>query len=199
MYISYILDFTVKLINLIFVMCNLSVNFSLCFVQSMFKIYIRKREKLTMKTIELQYVNGHVYYNNTELRINKQASKGPGNEVIDLSRVPEARELNRKWLSLSKLHEGSNTVTLEATNRTQTTSNHEKDYILNSDEQAQINELNAQIATLQAQIDAIIENAKSRYVSAPESVDVTQLSDEQLKDYLARVEKYLAQVRSYTK
>ena len=198
MYISYILDFTVKLINLIFVMCNLSVNFSLCFVQSMFKIYVRKREKLTMKTIELQYVNGHVYYNNIELRINKQASKGAGNEVIDLKHVPEARELNRKWLSLSKLHEGSNTIELEASNRTQTTSN-QKDYVLNSDEQTQINELNAQIATLQSQIDTIIATARARYVAAPESVDVTQLSDEQLKDYLARVEKYLAQVRSYTK
>ena len=45
MYISYILDFTVKLINLIFVMCNLSVNFSLCFVQSMFKNLCKKERE----------------------------------------------------------------------------------------------------------------------------------------------------------
>lgn len=123
--------------------------------------------------IELERIGNEVYCKGVKLKINPQASKGTGNEVIYI----EGLEGNpgKKWLSLSLLEEGLNTFSDDKLQPKQVT-NHQK-YNLTQEEQAEVDKL-------QAQIDAIIAKAKERYV--PKKTKVQDMSIEELEVYLAQ-------------
>lgn len=123
--------------------------------------------------IELERIGNEVYCKGVKLKINPQASKGPGNEVINI----EGLEGNpgKKWLSLSLVKEGLNTFSDDKLQPKQVT-NHQK-YSLTTEEQEEINKL-------QAQIDAIIAKAKERYV--PKKTKIQDMSIEELETYLAQ-------------
>ena len=123
--------------------------------------------------IELERIGNEVYCKGVKLKINPQASKGPGNEVINI----EGLEGNpgKKWLSLSLLKEGLNTFSDDKLQPKQVT-NHQK-YSLTTEEQAEVDKL-------QAQIDAIIAKAKERYV--PKKTKVQDMSIEELEAFLAQ-------------
>lgn len=133
--------------------------------------------------LKLERIEDKVYYNGIELKINKQASKGPGNEVVDVSKLPEAN--GQKWISLSRLQPGINEIECKA--REITTS---KKYELTTEEQSRI-------AELQSEIDAIIENAKSRYVAKPNlNVNVAKMTAEEKAAYIVTVQNYLASLNA---
>ena len=127
--------------------------------------------------LELERRNDEVFYNGTKLKINAQASKGPNNEVVYVADLPEAN--GQKWISLKKLHEGINE--LECQGREVTIS---KKYVL-TPEEAQ------KVAELQAQIDAIINAAKSRYVPKTNINDINKLTTEQKLALIAQLEAQL--------
>lgn len=129
--------------------------------------------------LELERKNDKVYCNGVKLRINKQASKGPGNEVVNVEGLEGSN--GQKWVSLSRLHEGINTI--ETTARQVSTAK----YQLTLEEQKEVNEL-------QARIDTIINNAKSRYVAKPNfsKIDPSKLSDEEKAVLIANLKQYLA-------
>lgn len=92
-----------------------------------------------------------VYYNDKELTIVAQATKGPGKEVVKIDGLEGSN--GQKWISLSRLVEGVNEI--ETTARQVTNK-----YELTQEEQNEIN-------SLQARIDEIISNAKARIVTRP--------------------------------
>lgn len=127
--------------------------------------------------LELTRIDNQVFYNNQELKINKQASKGPGNEVVYIKDCAEAN--GQTWISLSKLTQGLNQI--ECKPRTITTTK----YTLTADEQARVNEL-------QQEIDAIIDAAKARYVAKPNfKLDPTKLTAEQKQQEIEKLLKYV--------
>lgn len=129
--------------------------------------------------LELERINDEVYCNGVKLRINKQASKGAGNEVVNVEGLEGSN--GQKWVSLSRLHEGMNTI--ETSARQVSTAK----YQLTPEEQKEVNEL-------QARIDTIINNAKSRYVAKPNfgKIDPSKLSDEEKEALIANLKQYLA-------
>jgi hypothetical protein len=133
--------------------------------------------------LKLERIENKVYYNGVELKINKQASKGPGNEVVYVKDCPEAN--GQTWVSLSRLQEGINELECKQRNVT----SHAK-YTLTVEEQNRINEL-------QREIDEIRENAKKRYVEKPNfNIDITKLSDEEKLAHIDIVKKYLASLNA---
>lgn len=127
--------------------------------------------------LKLERKQDDVFYNGVKLKINAQASKGPNNEVVYVADLPEAN--GQKWISLKKLHEGINE--LECQGREVTIS---KKYVL-TPEEAQ------KVAELQAQIDAIINAAKSRYVPKTNINDINKLTTEQKLALIAQLEAQL--------
>ncbi len=126
-----------------------------------------------------------VYHNEVELKINKQASKGPGNEVVSIAGLEGSN--GAKWVSLSKLEEGRNELNPQARKVTSTSS-----YKLTPEEKAEVD-------NLQAQIDAIKEAAKKRYVAKPKFLstdEIAKLSKEEKAKYIAKYEKYLQKLIS---
>ena len=133
--------------------------------------------------LKLERIEDKVYYNGIELKINKQASKGAGNEVVDISKLPEAN--GQKWISLNRLKDGINEIECKA--REITTS---KKYELTDDEKSRI-------AELQSEIDAIIEKAKARYVAKPNlNVNVAKMTAEEKAAYIVAVQNYLASLNA---
>jgi hypothetical protein len=128
--------------------------------------------------LKLERINDEVYYNDTKLKINKQASKGQGNEVVYIKDCPEAN--GQTWISLSRLHEGINEIECKARELT----THNK-YELTKDEISRI-------AELQAEIDAIKAAAKARYVEKPNfKLDVSKLSEEEKQAHIEKVQNYV--------
>lgn len=128
--------------------------------------------------LKLERIEDKVYYNGVELKINKQASKGLGNEVVDISKLNEAN--GQKWISLNRLQQGMNEI--ECKGRVVTTSTK---YELTNEEKLRIEEL-------QREIDEIKENAKKRYVEKPNfKVDVSKLSEEEKLEHIRSVERYI--------
>lgn len=119
-----------------------------------------------MSKIELVRIGNEVFYNDVQLTIVKQATKGPGKEVVNIEKVPNSLQ---SWVSLSKLKEGKNVIETKKTNRTSSS------YTLTKEEQEQVNKL-------QKQIDAIIEVAKKRFV--PKSKSISEMSIEEIQEYL---------------
>lgn len=131
--------------------------------------------------LELERKGDEVFYQNHKLTIVAQATKGIGKEVVKIEGLEGSN--GQKWISLSRLKEGINQI------ETQAREVSSKSYTLTFEEQQQINDL-------QAQIDAIIEKAKARYVKVPNlKVDTSKMSQEE-KDALAnQLEAYLATIR----
>lgn len=132
-----------------------------------------------MSKLVLNRIEDKVYYNDIELKINKQSSKGPGNEVVYIKDLPESN--GQTWISLKKLNEGLNEF--ECKPKTYT---HKEKYTLTDDEQKRITEL-------QNEITKIIETAKQRYVEEPTLTikQVDALSNEDRLAYIDNVKKYL--------
>ena len=128
--------------------------------------------------LKLERINDEVYYNDTKLKINKQASKGLGNEVVYIKDCAEAN--GQTWISLSRLHEGINEIECKARELT----THNK-YELTKEEASRI-------AELQAEIDAIKAAAKARYVEKPNfKLDVSKLSEEERQAHIEKVQNYV--------
>ena len=133
--------------------------------------------------LKLEKIEDKVYYNGKELKINKQASKGPGNEVVYIKDCPEAN--GQTWISLKRLNDGMNEIECKA--REITTNGK---YTLTEEEQDRINEL-------QAEIDSIKEAAKARYVERPNlKLDYSKLTAEQKQAEIDKVQKYIEFLRN---
>ena len=122
----------------------------------------------------LERKGDEVFCEGQKLTIVKQATKGPGKEVVKVDGLAGAN--GQKWVSLSKLNEGLNEIE---------TSAHERvvgqKYELTQEEKDEI-------AMYQSKIDSIIENAKKRYV--PTKIDLTKLTVDDipmLEEYLKRM------------
>lgn len=120
-----------------------------------------------------------VFCNGQALTINAQASKGPGKEVVYIEGLPGSN--GAKWISLSKLQEGTNELHPKAQVRDGAGQKSSKlDYTLTEAE-------NQEIAGLQKRYDEIIEAAKARYVPKPD-LDV-KIEDLSLDEKLAKLEE----------
>ena len=118
-----------------------------------------------------------VFYNDIELTINAQASKGPNNEVVKIAGLPNSN--GQKWVSLSRLEQGKNQIACKA--RVVKT----QKYTLTDAEAAEIKKH-------QDAIDKIIATATERYVPTPNlDVDVKSMTKEQKLELASQIEKYL--------
>lgn len=120
-----------------------------------------------------------VFCNGKKLTIVKQASKGPGNEVVKIDGVEGSN--GQKWISLSRLVEGDNEIFTQAREVTSTQS-----YRLDEEE-------TKEVKALQSRIDEIIENAKSRFVAKPklDNLDkIKEMSEEEKQAQIERIMKY---------
>ena len=128
--------------------------------------------------LKLERIEDKVQYNGVELKINKQASKGPNNEVVYIKDCLESN--GQTWISLNRLKDGINEI--ECKGRVVTSHNK---YELTNEEKLRIEEL-------QREIDEIKENAKKRYVERPNfKVDVSKLSEEEKLEHIRSVERYI--------
>lgn len=128
--------------------------------------------------LKLERIEDKVYYNGRELKINKQASKGPGNEVVYIKDCPEAN--GQTWISLKRLNDGMNEIECKA--REITTNNK---YTLTDEEKARIDEL-------QAEIDSIKEAARKRYVPKLNlNIDPSKLTETEKQQYINYLSKFL--------
>lgn len=117
------------------------------------------------------------------LTINKQETKGPGNEVVKIEGL--AHSNGQKWLSLSKIKEGDNWVECKKANRTLST----KAYELTADEEAEVEEL-------QKRINALIAAATARYVKKPNlNIKIAELTADEKAKHIEELEKYLNSLR----
>lgn len=123
----------------------------------------------------LRRVADKVFFEDQELTIVAQATKGPGKEVVKIDGLPGSN--GQKWVSLSKLVEGSNT--LNCVGKEVTSAN----YVLTASEAARIK-------VLQAEIDEIKAAAKARFVAKPKLVNPAQLTREQAIAELEKFKKY---------
>lgn len=120
-----------------------------------------------------------VFFNGKKLTIVKQASKGAGNEVVKIDGLEGSN--GQKWISLSKLQQGENDFFTQAREVVATQS-----YRLNEEE-------TKEVKALQAKIDAIINNAKSRYVAKPKLDDIAKIKDMTKEDK----ERAIAEIAKY--
>lgn len=124
----------------------------------------------------LERKGNEVFCDGKKLTINAQASKGPNKEVVSIKGLEGSN--GQKWVSLSRLVEGTNEIETQA--REVTIS---KKYSLTEAEQKKVDKL-------QAEIDSIIEVAKSRYVPNLSVKDLeknTSLTKEQKIEYLQKL------------
>lgn len=124
----------------------------------------------------LERKGDEVFCNGRKLTINPQATKGPNKEVVKVDGLEGSN--GQKWISLSRLNEGINKIECQAREIT-----HSVKYQLTDEEQAKVDEL-------QAQIDAIIEAAKARKELTLE--DIKKLPVDQ---QIIELEKYIARKR----
>ena len=133
--------------------------------------------------LKLERIEDKVYYNGVELKINKQASKGPGNEVVYIKNCTEAN--GQTWISLSRLQPGINEIECKAREISATNK-----YELTDAEKSRI-------AELQAEIDAIKEAAKARYVAKPNfNVNVANLTADEKAAYITALQNYVASLEA---
>jgi len=123
-----------------------------------------------------------VYHDGTKLTRVDQSTKGAGNEVIKIEGLPNAN--GKKWVSLSLLAEGVNELTCTARDVTRHAQTPSQKYVLTADEQHIVTQL-------QAQIDAIVNAAKARFVPKPDlNVDPSKMTPEEREAKIAEVRKY---------
>ena len=132
--------------------------------------------------LKLERIDDEVYYNGMKLKINKQKSKGPKNEVVYIKDCPEAN--GQTWISLSRLVDGENEIECKA-RELKTHKTPAPKYELTKDEESRI-------AELQAEIDKIIDTAKARYVEKPNlDIDISTLSEEEKQAHIEQVQNYI--------
>jgi len=115
------------------------------------------------------------------LTIVKQASKGPGNEVVRIEGLPGSN--GAKWISLSKLVEGTNVVEVKGKEITSGSG-----YTLTKEEREQVEEL-------EAQIKKIKDDARSRYVQKPKFINPETATKEQKEQAIKEFEEYLKRLK----
>lgn len=110
-----------------------------------------------------------VFYNDQELTIVEQKTKGEGREVVKIAGLDGAN--GQSWISLSKLVEGKNELTgLKKVERTYNS------YSLTKEEKEKVDKL-------QKQIDDIVELAKTRHkLSKPRRLE--DMTIEELQEYI---------------
>ncbi len=126
-----------------------------------------------------------IFYNDTKLTINKQASKGKGNEVVKIEGLPEAN--GAKWISLSRVKEGTHDYEVQGRIVTSTGS-----YTLTPEEKAEVDKL-------QARIDEIKSAAKARHTPKFKflsNFEFNALTKEQQDDYADRLESYIEALKN---
>lgn len=129
--------------------------------------------------LELERIDNEVFHNGRKLTIVAQATKGPGKEVVKVEGLEGSN--GQKWISLSRLQPGINKIECQERNVTL-----RKKYELTKEEQEEVNKL-------QAQIDAIIEKAKARYVEPINlnKIDPTKLSEDEKQALIARLQNMI--------
>lgn len=136
----------------------------------------------------LERVGNEVHCNGKKVTIVKQASKGENKEVVKIEGLPGSN--GQKYISLSKLKQGKNEFECAAKATTSTSKPSKVEYILTKEEQEKVNKL-------QSEIDAIIEEAKARFVPSPDlNCDPTQMSEEERLAKAAELEKWLAMLKA---
>lgn len=126
----------------------------------------------------LKRVKDEVFFESRKLTIVKQETKGVGNEVVKIEGLPNSN--GQKWVSLSKLNEGLNSLVCKKREVTSPTRN----YVLTPQEASDVKRL-------QSQIDEIIEVAKSRYVAKPNlNVDPSKMTLEERQAKYEELKKY---------
>ena len=139
-----------------------------------------------MTTLVLERKGNEVFYNGRKLTVIAQASKGPGKEVVKIDGLPGSN--GQKFVSLSKLVDGRNE--LDCTAKVTTKQAPKQQYVLTVEEQAQVDEL-------QAQIDAIIDAARARYIPNIDlSCDISQMSDAQREAMATQLEAIIARFKA---
>jgi hypothetical protein len=134
--------------------------------------------------IEVYRKDYEVMVNGIECKVNKQSSKGPNHEVVDISKV--VGDNYQKWLSLSLIPNNTTTqIELKPRKIVDT-----QKYVLTEEEQAQI-------AEYQSKIDAIIESAKARYV--PSKKNAEDYSIEELQALISRKQKEAMELQAKLK
>lgn len=140
-----------------------------------------------MSKLVLVRKENEVFCDGRKLTIIAQATKGPGKEVVKIDGLVGSN--GQKFVSLSKLAQGENVLECTAKATTGTGSS-KRNYVLTTEEQAEVNEL-------QARIDAIIEAAKARYVPAVDlNCDITQMSQEDKLAKAAQLEALIARLKA---
>ena len=113
-----------------------------------------------MLTLELKRIGDEVYFGDTKLSINKQATKGEHQETVRINKLPKITPEGveqKKWYALSKLQEGVNILT--------------PDMVVSNaggceytpEEEELVKEYNKQIAELQEKLDELEKVGKARY------------------------------------
>ena len=131
----------------------------------------------------LERKGSDVFCNGQKLTIVAQATKGPGKEVVKVEGLEGSN--GQKWVSLSKLAEGLNEI--ECNGREVSTNQR---YTLTTEEKARV-------AELQAEIDSIIAQAKSRYVAKPNmNRDISKMSETERLALASQLEAYIASLKA---
>lgn len=128
--------------------------------------------------LELERKGGEVYCLGRKLTIVAQATKGEGKEVVKIEGLEGSN--GQKWVSLSRLQEGTNT--LECSGKVMTTSTK----VMLTDDEAK------EIAELQARIDTIKDAAKARYKAQPKLVPMSSIASMTEEEKLAKIEEIKA-------
>lgn len=140
-----------------------------------------------MNKLVLTRKGAEVYFGEKKLTIITQSTKGPGHEVVKIDGLPNTN--GKKFVSLSTLKEGDNELTCTARDVTIRAAGG-KQYQLTPEEAATV-------ASLQKQIDAIIDAAKKRYVPRPNlNVDPSKLSEADREKLLNDTLRYLELLKS---
>lgn len=126
-------------------------------------------ERIEFIMLTLFRKGNKVFYNNQELTIVEQKTKGEGREVVKIAGLDGSN--GQKWISLSKLVEGKNELTgLKKVERTINV------YTLTKEEKEEVDKL-------QKQIDDIVELAKTRHkLSKPRRLE--DMTIEELEEYI---------------
>lgn len=133
--------------------------------------------------LELERKGNEVYCQGQKLTIVAQATKGPGKEVVKIKDLPGSN--GQTWISLSRLSEGLNTIECKAREVASTSK-----YSLTSEEKARIDEL-------QAEIDAIINAAKARYVAKPNmNRNPANMTEAERLELASQLEAYIASLKA---
>ena len=120
-----------------------------------------------------------VFHNNVKLTVVAQATKGLNKEVVKIDGLPGSN--GQKWLSLSTLKEGLNNLKGMKGREVTVTS---KGYSLTTEEKTKVD-------NLQAQIDSIIEVAKSRYIPKPNmNVNPVEMTKAEREAKFEEIKKY---------